>query len=232
MAIIPGGQKIRTIDASVDMTERGSALINSKSEVYTMDDFVETIGGGALPILTEYPTTDASKAGQQFLYKGRLWVYHTQAMLDDLGWTTVSEGFPAPVDKITDLKILYPEASIRYSAITSASNVDTLTQSFSSKLDFLGIYSKSQIIEAKPPGISGTVTEILNANVLVNLEDIGTLNSLYIQSLNMSDTTIDALFTQLPPTTKTATINVVGNPGAATCDPTIATAKGYTVITS
>lgn len=44
MAIIPGGQQIRTIDASVDMTERGSALINRKSEVYTMNDILETVG--------------------------------------------------------------------------------------------------------------------------------------------------------------------------------------------
>ena len=30
----------------------------------------------------------------------------------------------------------------------------------------------------------------------------------------------------------TTTINVASNPGSATCDPTIATAKGYTVVTS
>ena len=33
---IPDNQQIRTIDASVDMTERGSKLINDKSQVYTI----------------------------------------------------------------------------------------------------------------------------------------------------------------------------------------------------
>ena len=43
MAQIPLNQKIRTIDASVDTTERQSKLINSKSEVYTMGDIVDTV---------------------------------------------------------------------------------------------------------------------------------------------------------------------------------------------
>jgi hypothetical protein len=46
----------------------------------------------------------------------------------------------------------------------------------------------------------------------------------------MSALTINSLFTQLPITIETATINVSGNPGAATCNPTIATGKGYTVV--
>lgn len=50
MAQIPLNQKIRTIDASVDTTERQSKLINSKSEVYTMGDIISTVnefvGGG------------------------------------------------------------------------------------------------------------------------------------------------------------------------------------------
>jgi hypothetical protein len=48
---------------------------------------------------------------------------------------------------------------------------------------------------------------------------------------NLTATAINQLFTDLPPTTKTATISVANNTGSATCDPTIATSKGYIVVT-
>ena len=52
MAIIKQGQKFHSLDASVDTKERGSSLTNSKQEVYTIEDIVETVnagGGGSLP---------------------------------------------------------------------------------------------------------------------------------------------------------------------------------------
>lgn len=47
---------------------------------------------------------------------------------------------------------------------------------------------------------------------------------------NLDKTEIDRIFTALPTTAKT--INVAGNPGAATCDTSIATTKTWTVTTS
>lgn len=47
---------------------------------------------------------------------------------------------------------------------------------------------------------------------------------------SLSATTIDAIFTALPVVVG-KTINVAGNPGSATCTPTIASLKGWTVIT-
>jgi len=44
MAIIPGGQQIRTTSADVDLTPRGNALVKAQNQVYTMDDIVETVG--------------------------------------------------------------------------------------------------------------------------------------------------------------------------------------------
>jgi hypothetical protein len=76
------------------------------------------------------------------------------------------------------------------------------------------------------------ITTILNANELTNLENVGTAIALNLIGNNLSESVLNQLFTDLPPTTKTATIHVAGNTGAATCDPTIATNKGYTVITS
>jgi len=51
MAIIPGGQQIRTTSANVDLTPRGNALVKAQNQVYTMDDIVETVnaGGASLP---------------------------------------------------------------------------------------------------------------------------------------------------------------------------------------
>jgi hypothetical protein len=76
------------------------------------------------------------------------------------------------------------------------------------------------------------ITTFRNANFLISLKDLGTQRALNLSSSNMSAVTINSLFSQLPITTETATIGVSSNPGSATCDPTIATAKGYTVITS
>ncbi len=75
------------------------------------------------------------------------------------------------------------------------------------------------------------ISTILNANVLTNLENQGTASALTLSNNSLSKAAIDQLFTVLPTTTKTATIDVSTNPGAATCDTTIATNKGYTVIT-
>ena len=43
MAIIPGGQQIRTTSADVDLTPRGNSLVQAQNQVYTMDDIVETV---------------------------------------------------------------------------------------------------------------------------------------------------------------------------------------------
>ncbi len=51
MAIIPNGQKFRTMSSSLDTTQKGSKLINKNVDTFTMDDIVETVnfdsGGGS-----------------------------------------------------------------------------------------------------------------------------------------------------------------------------------------
>lgn len=47
MATIPSGQKFHTIPEGVNTQERGSALANSQREIYTMQDIIDTAGGGA-----------------------------------------------------------------------------------------------------------------------------------------------------------------------------------------
>ena len=49
MAIIPNGQKFHTVSADVDTDDKGSARSNSDREVYTMQDIIDTAGGGGGP---------------------------------------------------------------------------------------------------------------------------------------------------------------------------------------
>jgi hypothetical protein len=48
MAIIPSGQKFHTVAEGVQTVERGSSLANSQREIYTMQDIVDSVGGGGL----------------------------------------------------------------------------------------------------------------------------------------------------------------------------------------
>jgi len=46
MAIIPSGQKFHTVPAGVDTADRGSAKSNADRDIYTMQDIIDTAGGG------------------------------------------------------------------------------------------------------------------------------------------------------------------------------------------
>lgn len=73
------------------------------------------------------------------------------------------------------------------------------------------------------------LSTVIGANLLIKLQDQGTSPSCDFRNHHFSAEGLDQFFTDLPGTSNTVTILVAGNPGAATCDPTIATAKGYTV---
>jgi hypothetical protein len=46
MAIIPSGQKFHTVPAGVETADRGSARSNADRDIYTMQDIIDTAGGG------------------------------------------------------------------------------------------------------------------------------------------------------------------------------------------
>tara|TARA_R100001510_G_scaffold25588_1_gene22489 strand:+ start:1150 stop:1725 length:576 start_codon:yes stop_codon:yes gene_type:complete len=58
MAIIPNGQKFHTVSADVDTNDKGSARSNADREVYTMQDVIDTVGGGGGAV-TELNGTEA-----------------------------------------------------------------------------------------------------------------------------------------------------------------------------
>ena len=83
------------------LTKRWTDLIKNSN-------FISAITGVSnskhfMPVLNEYPVQDKNKAGQMFIYRGRIWHYMTKDQINDAGWSDiVTEGFPAPLDKVSD----------------------------------------------------------------------------------------------------------------------------------
>ena len=75
------------------------------------------------------------------------------------------------------------------------------------------------------------VETIIGGELLTNLSDAGTAIAFDAEANNMSASSIDAFFTDLPTASYTATLDFQNNPGSSTCTTSIATDKGYTVIT-
>jgi hypothetical protein len=46
MTQIPSGQKFHTLNSSVNTVERGSSAVNARREIFTMQDIIDTVGGG------------------------------------------------------------------------------------------------------------------------------------------------------------------------------------------
>ena len=98
--------------------------------------------------------------------------------------------------------------------------------------DYAGYGTDEPSLVELQGGQNLTITAFLNWQLADKLEDIGTAAAVVLSGLQIADTVLDDFFTQLPVTTKTVTINIASTSGTATCDPTIATAKGYTVVTA
>jgi hypothetical protein len=194
----------------------------SKLTIQEMDNNLLYLEGQE--ISNTYPVTTPVKAGQKFFYKGSEWHYMTQEQIDSAGWTSlVSVGFPAPVRKILDSQLFGNYTTTYYS-----SNQLILTE-----INFLGLGMPNNINMVNALysfDNSSVVTTIRNANMLTNLEDLGTTTALYLFDIGLTEEVINDLFTQLPITAKNVTVNVRDNPGSATCDTSIATGKGYTVV--
>ena len=111
------------------------------------------------------------------------------------------------------------------------------SSSITLRFDYLSsaILAKIGIVEFQDlfPVNQSSIIGVQGAAGLTNIRDEGTDAAFNLRNCNItSSTVIDSLFTQLPTTSLTATIDVAGNSGAAGCDPSIATAKGYTVVTA
>lgn len=79
--------------------------------------------------------------------------------------------------------------------------------------------------------LTNTLRPFYNCFFLEELVLPGCESGFSIINCRMGATALDALFTSLGTASGTQTITITGNPGASTCDTTIATGKGYTVVT-
>lgn len=125
---------------------------------------------------------------------------------------------------------LLPEATFSYDAGSNFS----LPGSAGTIIDFTNAGSCTRFnFDLPNPFFISNVSILKGGFALKNLKNAGTAPAIKLRMVNnLSKEALEQFFTDLPTTNQTATIDVAGAPGAATCDPTIATAKGYTVVTS
>ena len=208
------------------------AIVQSGSTVKaTAQDIADL--ASALPVLNTYPVTTPASAGTRFWYKGNEWHYMTSDEIASAGWTgLVSVGFPAPVSKTYNVNIFTDFTGLTSFSAGSGSGLSPLYSpaiSAYTTVDCLGIGNPTRV-RYFAISASGQAASIKNAQLLINVEDLGTLQGIYIGFNQFSATALNNFFTDLPSTTKTCTIFASSNPGSATCNPAIATGKGYTVV--
>lgn len=221
-------------------------------------------GGGSAELTLTRPVADPSKAGEKVYYNGEEWIYATTAWLEALGIDTlVSEGYPLPYDitQRSERAANFTKAGLKYFPYNFLSAYDIGVRATAANIDqglvpaitwdflHLGLgasvpqtyisFEKYLNPNTSAGEIPCSISKIVGAELLTELEDAGTISAFNITisgagggptSVTCDAAVIDDFFTQLPPTTKTATLVVDKFTGAAACDPQIATAKGYSVI--
>jgi hypothetical protein len=240
MAIIPLNQKFHTINNSVVTKERGSALVNSQKDIFVTQDIIDTVSANmSIPVLNTYPVTTPASAGTKFVYRGNEWEYMTQAEINSIGWTgLVSVGFPAPVSKVYENTILYvgtdiPATDISFNAGFGSYPIKPMEQfNKNFTIDFLGLGNpaKWSVFVGFGGLLNSCTITFRNVQLLAGLKNFGTTSAIGFNYAGLTAQALNDFFTALPPTTFTATLNFQNNPGSATCTPSIATSKGYTVI--
>ena len=127
-----------------------------------------------------------------------------------------------------DLFWVYPEAELRVQ-VTGGANAffNVAPVSTGSVADLRHIANRISLLQLSG---NSNLSKILGVNQLTKLKNIGTGSSVILSSCNFSAEGINEFFTELPVTTNIVTVDFRNNPGSATCDPSIATNKGYTVV--
>ena len=85
---------------------------------------------------------------------------------------------------------------------------------------------------AQPSNFNITTTSKPFHNCFFRRNDTVAYWFYYCKLVKMGATALNAMFTSLGTANGSQTITVTGNPGAATCDTSIATNKGFTVVVS
>ena len=119
------------------------------------------------------------------------------------------------------------QACIKLTGVINVTTSLTLT-SFNSMLN--GCFLVDGLIISNCTNVTSTVNAILNCKNLKTLILTGLRVGITVDDCLMEATEINAFFTSLGTASGTQTIFIRRNPGSATCDTTIATTKGFTVV--
>ena len=114
-------------------------------------------------------------------------------------------------------------------AFTSPTTM-TLTAATSLSFLFSGCIGIRSIELLDLGNITTTVSCFNQCYSLVSLIVEGITVGFSVANCNMPATALNAMFTSLGTANGVQAITITGNDGAATCDQTIATAKGYTIV--
>lgn len=98
---------------------------------------------------------------------------------------------------------------------------------------FQGCTTKRLVFASLPPQPTNMASNGGCFANMPNLEEMivpGLQNGFTIENSNMGADALNAMFTSLGTANGAQTITITGNPGAATCDTTIATGKGFTIV--
>lgn len=109
--------------------------------------------------------------------------------------------------------------------ITTSSSLSSLNSSF------VNCWRLTGVTISDCSGVSNTSNTFLNCRNLQNLILSGLTVGVSVVNANLGADAIDNFFTSLGTASGSQTVNVSGNVGAATCDTSIATSKGWTVVT-
>lgn len=106
MAIIPSDQKFHTVPAAVDTNDKGSARSNADRDVYTMQDIIDTTGGGGGAtegidvsfIVREDPYSSIGDHEGTVLTIGSVGALAQAHYWDGTGWVLANAGAVASAD--------------------------------------------------------------------------------------------------------------------------------------
>lgn len=108
--------------------------------------------------------------------------------------------------------------------VTSSATLNTVRDAFTHCRNLQGL----EITDLT--SVTTTYQMLLNCQSLTRCILTGLKYSVDVKDARMSTAALDALMTSLGTAAGAQILNISGNPGSATCNPLIATAKGWTVI--
>lgn len=242
MAVKPlaADSKLVVYNNEVDLADKGVSQVYQGA---TIADVVAASGAGAPVASATRPVFDASKAGDQVFYNGVVWKYLTTDDITALGWTgLVTFGYPAPLNMSWNPilatepgktgVVTEPGNPVPWGRLVLAEGANV--ESTSLDLFYLGNIQKVRYAINVLATPATTFTAIHGAELLSSLQDSGTKAACQFVgnsgNMTMDAAVIDQFFEDLPTITQTATISFFNVSGQGACDPTIATAKGWTIV--